>query len=114
MLKDLKNAANYIFLEMSRVTEKDFDEIKSILIDKASKDVKIKFIYDSPLKLKIKKELKKAGIRIKRFSKYNAIGGNYSNLRNETNIDQNKSFQYHDGTTDPLEGLSLSLKDKQL
>ena len=39
---------------------------------------------------------------------------NYSNLRNETNIDQNKSFQYHDGTTDPLEGLSLSLKDKQL
>ena len=39
---------------------------------------------------------------------------NCSNFKNETNIDQNKSFQYHGGTTDPLEGLSLSLRDKQL
>ena len=36
---------------------------------------------------------------------------NYPNYKNEMNIDQNTSFQYHRGTTELLEGLSLSLRD---
>ena len=39
---------------------------------------------------------------------------NYPSFRNEMNIDQNTSCQYHRGTTELLEGLSMSLRDKQL
>lgn len=92
LIRDLKNASNYIFLELHKITVQDFDDVKNVLIEKAGKGVVIKLIYDSLISLKLKKSLKNAGIRIKRFSKHNAIGGNYSNLRNIISIDGNIAY----------------------
>lgn len=89
LLRDLKNANSYIFLELERINSLDFEDVKNVLIEKASKGVSVKLIYDNLISSKIKKALIKAGVRVKTFSKHNVIGGNYANLRNVISIDGN-------------------------
>jgi len=87
LIKDLKSASKYILLELDKVNIKDFIDIKQILIEKAQAGVVVKFLYDSLNNISFLKELKKAGIRVLRFSKHNTLGRIFSNRRNVIIID---------------------------
>lgn len=87
LYKDIEKAKHYILFEVTRVNSKDFGEIKKLLIKKASNNLTIKFIYDRPIKHSLKKELKAAGIRVYKYSKFNTVGKVYANLRNSIIID---------------------------
>ena len=87
LIEDLNNAKKYIILELTKVNHKDLDDIKNILIEKAKSDVMVRLIHDRNLNFKMIKELKFAGVKVCRFSKYNTVGKVYSNLRNAITID---------------------------
>lgn len=87
LISDLSKAKNYIILELTKVNIKDFEEIKNILIEKAKSNVVVKLIHDRMISHKLTKELKKFGVKVYRFSKYNTIGKVYANLRNVITID---------------------------
>lgn len=92
LIKELQSAEKYIIFEVVYVNAKDFDRIKSILISKAKVNVNVKFIYDSIISPKLKRELRKSGVKVYRFSKHNTIGKVYSNKRNFIIIDGKVSF----------------------
>ena len=71
LIDDIKKAKSYIIFEITRVNAKDFEEIKSELIKKAENNVVVKIVHDRQIGFKLKKELRKAGIKVYRFSKYN-------------------------------------------
>ena len=87
LIEDLQKAKKYVLFELTRVNQQDFEEIKNVLIQVAQNCVEVKIVYDRRIALKLKKELKKAGIKVYRFSKYNTIGRVYANLRNAITID---------------------------
>lgn len=87
LLSDIKSAKSIVLLELYKVLDTDFAEIKDALIKKSSEGVKIKLVYEKSISHKLKKELIKSGIRVVRFSKHNVVGGLYSNLRNIISID---------------------------
>ena len=87
LIKDIQSANNYIIFEVTKVNAKDFENIKAALIKKASEGVIIKFVYDRLNNFKLIKEMKNAGIRVVRFSKFYAVGKIYSNIRNCICID---------------------------
>lgn len=87
LIADLSSAKKYIFFEMNKVNIKEFDEIKATLIEKAKANVSVRFVYDRFISLKFVKELKNAGVKVCRFSKFNTVGKVYSNLRNMISID---------------------------
>lgn len=84
---DLNKAKKYIILELTKINHKEFQDIKNILIEKANANVLIKLVYDRVINLKLLKELKEAGVKVYRFSKFNTVGRVYSNLRNLVVID---------------------------
>ena len=85
--KEIKNAQNYVFLEIDNFNALDFDIIKEQLIKKAKDGLLVRFTHNCRINGKLKKELKQAGIKIYRFSKHNTIDKEYSNLRNIISID---------------------------
>ena len=88
LMKDLENAKNYIILELTKINSNEFQEIKNILINKAQdENLMIKLVHDSRISHKLIKELKQAGVKVYRFSKFNTVGKVYSNLRNTISID---------------------------
>jgi len=87
LLEDLRNAKHYILLELTKVNHVDFEEIKTILIEKAKLDVMVRFVYDRNISHKLIKELKNAGVKVNRFSSFNTVGKVYANLRNTIVID---------------------------
>ncbi|MBE5741297.1 MAG: hypothetical protein E7351_02050 [Clostridiales bacterium] len=87
LIQDIRNASSYIMLEFTRVEADDFEDIKSALIEKAKSDVVIRLVHNYHISHKLIKELKSAGIRVYRFSKYNTDGRIYANLRNIISID---------------------------
>lgn len=87
LIEDLAKAKNYIILELTKVNYKDFEQIKDVLIDKSKQNVMVKFVYDRMISHKLIKELKLAGVKVYRFSKYNTVGKVYANLRNVISID---------------------------
>lgn len=87
LIKDINNAKKFIIFEYTKVNPIDFDEIKKALIEKAKANVDVRVVYDRIHKNKILRDLKNAGTRVYRFSKYNTVGKVYSNLRNAITID---------------------------
>lgn len=87
LINDLSNAEKYIILELTKVNVADFEDIKNILIEKAKENVSVKFVYDRCHASKMIKELKRCGVKVYRFSKYNTVGKVYANLRNLISID---------------------------
>ncbi len=87
LIKEINNASNYIIFEITKFNAKDFLEIQTALVRKAGEGVVIKFIYDKTNNHKMLKTMREAGIKVKKFSKYRAIGKLYSNLRNCVCID---------------------------
>ncbi len=87
LVGDLKNAKNYILIELTHINFKYFKEIKDVLIEKAQENILVRMACDRNIKRKDKKELKKSGVKIYRFSKHNTLGKVYSNLRNAISID---------------------------
>lgn len=87
LIKDLSESKKYIILELTKVNSVDFEEIKNVLIEKVKANVDVRFVYDRLHAGKLLKELKQAGVRVYRFSKYNTVGKVYANLRNVISID---------------------------
>ena len=87
LIDDIKKAKNYIIFELTKVNTKDFQGIKNALIEKSKTNVIVKFVHDGAINHKLKTELVKAGVKVYRFSKFNAVGNVYSNLRNVISID---------------------------
>jgi len=87
LIKDISSSKKHVFLELTKINIVDFKEIKTVLIKKANQNVDIRLIYDRFHDSKLFKELKKAGVKVYRYSKYNTVGKVYANLRNVISID---------------------------
>lgn len=92
LILEMKRAKRYIYLELTKVNKKDFQEIKEVLIEKSLANLEVKFVYDRLINFKIIKELKTAGVKVYRFSKFNTVGRVYANLRNLISIDGNNVY----------------------
>ena len=92
IVKAINKANKYVLLELTKVNALDFDEIKQALIAKANNCVVVKLVHEKNISSKLKKELKKGGIKVYKFSKHNAINGIYSNFRNVICIDGNIAY----------------------
>lgn len=89
VIQEIKLAKEFVIVELVKINYEDFAEIKDALIAKAQEGAIVKFIHDAYLKHSFKKELKLAGVKVYRFSKYNSfiIGSSYRNKRNIISID---------------------------
>lgn len=87
LIDDLRKAKNYIILELTKINSLDFEEVKNVLIERAKENIDVRFVYDQNHLVGIIKELKNAGVKTYRFSKYNTVGKVYANLRNVIDID---------------------------
>lgn len=85
--KSMSSANEYIYFEMPKISTVFLQDICDTLLDLAAKDVKIKISHDCFLFGKIYKQLKNAGIKFYRFSKYPSISRVYANLRSVISID---------------------------
>lgn len=92
LINDITNAKKYIILELVKINVKDFADIANVLIEKAKANVDIRFVYDRFHATRLLKELKNAGVRVYRFSKYNTVGKVYANLRNVISIDGETAY----------------------
>lgn len=89
---DLKKASHYILLELTKINKTDFEEIKNILQERAEAGLVVKLVTEYRVPTKLKKELKNAGVKVYKFSKYNTLGGIYANKRNRVIIDGNVAY----------------------
>lgn len=103
LLNDLSSANELIIFEVVNVNKLDFEQIKEVLITKAKAGVNVKFVYDGILNLRLKRDLKNAGVKVYKFSKYNTLGGIYKNTRNLISIDNRVVYSGN-----------LDIKNKQL
>ena len=87
LIKDLQNAKKYILLELTKTNIIYFEDIKSVLMEKAKSNVDVRFVYDRHLNSKMIKDLRSSGVRVYRFSKFNTVGKVYANLRQVVSID---------------------------
>ena len=87
LITTIKKANKTILLELVKINALDFEEIKEALIEKAKSDVIIKLVHDKHINSKLVKQLKVAGVKVYKFSKYNTLDGVYSNLRNIICVD---------------------------
>lgn len=92
LIKELKNANNYIFIELKQFDISDFEDLKPILINKAKEDLVVRVTFDCHIPSKLKKELKFAGVKVYNFSKLNSIYNKYSNERSIISIDGKTIF----------------------
>lgn len=92
LIKELKTAENYILLELEKINSEDFEEVIDIIKEKAMHTVMVKLVYANSISRKLLKSLKIAGVKVYKFSKYNAIGEVYGNLRNIISIDGRVAF----------------------
>lgn len=88
----LNKAEKLIIFEIVKVNKLDFEPIKQILINKAKAGVVVKFVYDSFISPKLKIELKRAGVKVYKFSKYKTLGRIYENTRNLISIDNKVAY----------------------
>lgn len=101
LINDLLKSKKYVILELTKVNSKDFDDIKSVLIEQAQNNLEVRLVFDRSMPRKIVKELKNAGVRVYRFNKHSTVGKVYANLRNVISID---------GETVYLSNLNISSK----
>lgn len=87
LIKDIKAATNYIFVEINEFDTEDFQPIKDLLIEKVKNGLLVRFTYDGKINCKMKKELKSAGVKIYKFSKVDVIDRRYKNIRNLISVD---------------------------
>ena len=92
LIKELKTAENYILLELEKINSEDFEEVIDVIKEKAMHTVMVKLVYANSISRKLLKLLKNAGVKVYKFSKYNAIGEVYGNLRNIISIDGRVAF----------------------
>lgn len=90
--KELGLAKKYIMLELTTFGVDDFSPILSVLASKAQAGVVVKLVHDKRIKQSIKKQLKTAGVKIYKFSKWKSLGSIYSNRRNVISIDGETVF----------------------
>ncbi|MBR1988463.1 MAG: hypothetical protein IKA36_05450 [Clostridia bacterium] len=88
----LNSANNKIIFEVSDINLKYYEDIVNILIEKAKNGVKVFFVYDYLHGHRFLSSMKKAGVKVGRFSKYNTLGRIYSNRRNIITIDSKIAF----------------------
>ena len=87
LIKELKSANNYIFIELKQLDVLDFEDIKQILINKAKDDLIVRLTFDCRIPKKLKNELKLAGVKVYNFSKLKTVYNVYSNQRSVISID---------------------------
>ena len=87
LIKEIKSATNYMFMELKQFDIADFEDIKAVLINKAKDDLAVRVTFDCHIPKKLKKELKEVGIKINNFSKLKSVYSSYSNLRSIISID---------------------------
>lgn len=87
LIKELKTATDYIFIELNKFDSLDFEAIKSVLINKAKDGLTVRISMESGLNRKLKKELRDAGVKVYKFSKIKLMDKCYSNIRNIISID---------------------------
>ncbi|MBR6778780.1 MAG: hypothetical protein IKM43_01330 [Clostridia bacterium] len=92
LIKDMKSAKSYIIFELTKMNFEYCQEIVDMMISKANEGVVVKFVHDRLIDRKIIKKLKKNGVKVYRFSKYNTIGRVYSSIRNQIVIDGNIAY----------------------
>lgn len=85
--KDIENAKDYIIIEITQANFQDLFDIKKLLIEKAKENLMVRISCDRRINRKILKELRQAGVKAYRFSKYSTVGKIYSNFRNAIIID---------------------------
>ncbi len=83
----LKSAGSKIVFEVSDINLRNYEDIVNILMDKAKSGVAVFFVYDYVHGCKYLSAMKKAGVKVGRFSKFNTLGRIYSNRRNIITID---------------------------
>ncbi len=89
LVADINSANKSVLIELSKINLSDFAELKKAIIERAQANVLVKFVHDSTISLKTRRELKKAGVKLYRFSKHNTLGRVYANLRNMISVDGN-------------------------
>lgn len=87
LIKEMKTAKSYIFMELKQFDAVDFEDYKQILINKAKDDLVVRLTFDCHIPSKLKKELKLAGVKVNNFSKLKSIYNAYSNQRSIISID---------------------------
>lgn len=92
LIDEIKNAKSYIILELTKVNKTDFEPIVDLLIEKVNAGIIVKFVYENMLSFGIVNRLRKAGVKVYRFSKYNTIGKVYANKRNSIVIDGSVAY----------------------
>lgn len=92
LIEDIKLAKNYIILEFVKINTKDLLPIRDLLLSKAKDDVVIKLVFDDSVSGSFIRPLRKAGIKVYKFSKLNTMGNIYSNKRNIVIIDGKISY----------------------
>ena len=103
LIGEINSAKNYILIEITSINFKEYNDLKSALINRAKAGVLIKLVYEKNLGSKVIKELKAEGIKLYKFSKYPRVSNYYRNLRNIISIDGNTCFS-----------CDLNIKKKQL
>ena len=91
-IKEINQASKYILFELTSVNVKQFEEIKLALISKAKAGVMVKILHDFHISFKLVKQLKRAGIKIYKFSRHNTCSHMYQNMRNIISIDGKVCF----------------------
>ncbi len=103
LIKDLQSAKERIILELSRINAHDFATIADAICKKAQQGVLVKFVYDKSIGIRLKKQLKNAGVKLHKFSKYHTLNNTFSNMRNLITIDGKISYM-----------ANLDVKNRQL
>lgn len=118
LIKEIKNASNYIFVELNNCDFVDFLDINPLLIAKAKEDVVVRLTFDCKIPSRIKKELKSAGVKIYKFNKINSVYNAYSNQRNIISIDNSVVYignfltKKYKNSKNPIEYVNTYLKIK--
>ncbi len=83
----ISSANNYVYIQVPKISKLFLQDISATLLELAEKDISIKVTYDSIFSTKSIKNLKNAGIRFYKFSKYPTVNRIYSNLRTIVSVD---------------------------
>jgi len=90
--KEIKDAKEIVLFELSKFEDYDIQDVLELLSEKVKQDVTVKIVYDRRISSRLKKTIKKLGLRLARFSKHNALNRLYSNQRNQIVIDNKVAY----------------------
>ena len=103
LIRDIKQANKFVYMELTSVNVKDFEEILQSIYDARANDIEIRISFDKHVSFRIVKALKGKGVKVRRYSKHNSYDGLYSNIRNVVVVDGRVAYL-----------LNLNVKNKLL